>query len=518
MSSHNSHYFLQHLAQALDPLLKGMELACAFSQSKDELVLGFCHAQAEFWIKALLLPDLQVLGFPESYQRAHRNSVDLFHAAVGQTVAHCHAFQNERAFALVFESGNALTFKMFGSRANVVYFEGGRAAAVFHHKFPADLDLAWAGLEQFPDQSQAAFLQLGLKTTFPAFGPEIIAFLKRKGYEGLPPAAQWALVQESLALLSSPVFTVTSAKAGKPALLLLPTGQEGFRSANALEAAREFFLEASRYHFFEREKQAVLKMLEKKSAQALGYLEKTGGKLKELEEHSRYEETANLIMANLHAVPAQADKLEVDDFYRGGKTVIKLNPKLSPQKNAENYYRKGKNQRMETGQLRTNLLAKERLMEELEKHTLAVAAAGSLKELRQYMKAQGLDQAQQEEKAFPFRRFEVGGYEVWVGRNAANNDLLTQRHAFKEDLWLHARDVTGSHVLLKHQAGKVFPPAVVEQAAAIAAYYSQRRNDTLCPVICTPKKHVRKPKGSVPGAVVVDKEEQVVMVEPGLPA
>lgn len=137
-----------------------------------------------------------------------------------------------------------------------------------------------------------------------------------------------------------------------------------------------------------------------------------------------------------------------------------------------------------------------------------------LRELRTFVKKNGLvaskagvDQGQL------FRRIEYQGFMILVGRNAKNNDLLTQQYAFKEDLWLHARDVSGSHVVIKYQAGKKFPVMVIERAAQLAAFYSKRKTDSLCPVIVTPKKFVRKPKGYPQGAVMVDKEE-VVMVEP----
>jgi predicted ribosome quality control (RQC) complex YloA/Tae2 family protein len=114
-----------------------------------------------------------------------------------------------------------------------------------------------------------------------------------------------------------------------------------------------------------------------------------------------------------------------------------------------------------------------------------------------------------------FKKFVHENFEIWIGKNAQNNDLLTQRHSYKEDLWLHARDVTGSHVLIKYQAGKKFPMSVIERAAQLAAYFSKRKNDTLCPVIYTPKKYVRKPKGAAAGSVKIEREE-VIMVCPSL--
>jgi predicted ribosome quality control (RQC) complex YloA/Tae2 family protein len=113
----------------------------------------------------------------------------------------------------------------------------------------------------------------------------------------------------------------------------------------------------------------------------------------------------------------------------------------------------------------------------------------------------------------PFKVFEYQDFQILVGKNSKNNDLLTQKYAYKEDLWLHARGVAGSHVVIKYRAGKPFPKSVIEKAASLAAYYSKSKSDSLCAVIVTPKKYVRKPKGAALGAVVVERED-VVMVEP----
>jgi hypothetical protein len=147
-----------------------------------------------------------------------------------------------------------------------------------------------------------------------------------------------------------------------------------------------------------------------------------------------------------------------------------------------------------------------------------IEAAENLKNLRSYLKANGLapnTKLKIQSYKELFKRFEVEGFEILVGKNSKNNDLLTQQYAYKEDLWLHARDATGSHVVLKYRAGKKFPNSVIETAASLAAYFSKRRNETMAPVIVTPKKFVRKPKGSADGQVIVEKEE-VVMVEPKL--
>jgi predicted ribosome quality control (RQC) complex YloA/Tae2 family protein len=116
-----------------------------------------------------------------------------------------------------------------------------------------------------------------------------------------------------------------------------------------------------------------------------------------------------------------------------------------------------------------------------------------------------------------FRRFIVdGGFEVWVGKDAKSNELLTFKFSDKEDLWFHARGTSGAHVVLK--TGRRQPSKkAIEQAGSIAAYFSQARTSRLVPVVVTKRKYVRKPKGAPEGTVAVEREE-VIMVEPKLPS
>ena len=104
-------------------------------------------------------------------------------------------------------------------------------------------------------------------------------------------------------------------------------------------------------------------------------------------------------------------------------------------------------------------------------------------------------------------------FEILVGRNARNNDKLTFLTSTKEDLWLHARGVAGSHVVIKTIPGNPYPKPVIERAAQLAAFYSKYRNENTCPVIYTSRKYVRKRKGLVAGEVTVEREK-VIFVQP----
>ena len=112
----------------------------------------------------------------------------------------------------------------------------------------------------------------------------------------------------------------------------------------------------------------------------------------------------------------------------------------------------------------------------------------------------------------------AGGFQVWAGKSGENNDLLSTRYTKHNDLWFHARAVGGSHVVLKMGTGKgEVSKHAMEQAAAIAAYYSKMKGGKLVPVSMCEGKYVRKPRGAPPGTVRIEREK-TLFVEPRLPA
>lgn len=106
-----------------------------------------------------------------------------------------------------------------------------------------------------------------------------------------------------------------------------------------------------------------------------------------------------------------------------------------------------------------------------------------------------------------------GGLAIWVGRGAASNDELTFGDAAPNDVWLHARDAAGAHVVLRWQSEDAPPARDLEEAAILAAWHSKMRGSALVPVDWTRRKHVRKAKGGKPGVVVVTRLK-TVMVRP----
>jgi predicted ribosome quality control (RQC) complex YloA/Tae2 family protein len=282
-----------------------------------------------------------------------------------------------------------------------------------------------------------------------------------------------------------------------------------FESDDVTQTLNEFSKVCLNHYRFASTKQQLLSKYIAEANKLEVLLQKTKQGLESKQTETSSEEIANIIMANMHLIPAKAKQVELFDFYHQKQLVVKLKEDMNPQQNAAYYYRKHKNGNLEVNLLKQKLQTSEERLFVIQKLISDIEKASTYRELKPFLPKE----KEKKQIAMPFRQFECDGFLIWVGKSAANNDELTLRHSHKNDLWLHAKDVTGSHVLVKWKAGKEFPKKVIERAAQLAAYYSKLKGSGWVPVSYTLKKFVRKPKGSEPGQVLVDKEE-VVMVEP----
>ena len=118
----------------------------------------------------------------------------------------------------------------------------------------------------------------------------------------------------------------------------------------------------------------------------------------------------------------------------------------------------------------------------------------------------------------PYKEYFLStGLKIFVGRDGTDNDRTTFEFTKPYELWFHAQQCPGSHIAIKYP-NKSFEPSKreIEETAAVAAYFSKARNDSMVPVIYTQRKYVRKPRKAKPGLVTVEREKSV-MVEPKKP-
>jgi predicted ribosome quality control (RQC) complex YloA/Tae2 family protein len=518
---HNNYFFFRILSQTLEQRLKGYILVSCFSQNKDELILGFASPtppHEEFYIKALLESSFSCLDFPQDFRRTKRNSVDLFSVLQDRQVKEILLTPNDRSFSIVFEGEEyfRLLFKMHGNRSNIILLRDRSVVDIFKHQLAKDAKL---DIGQLPLQIEHSFKHFAAKKgnpnkLYPTLGPVPAAYLESKGYEQQSLERKWQMLNDMLQQLHQPEAIYTTWLKDELRLSLLPLGDIDASFQNPIDALNHFFLKYIRDMHLVQEKGQLIKRINKQIVQSENYIQKNEEKLEELQEGTSYSQVADIIMANMHQIPPNSKKVVFNNFYTNNPIEIKLKQELSPQKNAEILYRKSKNQKIEIEKLKQNIDSKEAQLLGLYDHLENLQKMEDIRAIRQYAKEQDLQKnLQEQETVLPYKTFTVEGFQVWVGKNAASNDNMLRNHSWKEDLWLHAKDVPGSHVLIKHQAGKNFPNSVIERAASLAAFYSRRKTDSLCPVIVTPRKFVRKSKNMLPGQVIVDKED-VVLVEP----
>ncbi|GAB3573496.1 NFACT RNA binding domain-containing protein [Hymenobacter daeguensis] len=513
---HTNYYFLRQLAPALTERLRGYRMAMCFTQEKDELVIGLTDGGREFWLKAQLGASFPALALPETFQRARSNSVDLFPEMLGEQVESVAAWPQDRVLQVNFRSGARLVFKLYGPRPNAIFRTAPEASAqLFQQKLLADGELRPQAASTLPVAGKLP----------PPLADLPLRYLRTQGYDLAPPEARTRLVNQVLAQLEKPAHYYIIQLDGRTRLSLLPLGEilETLPGGDPIGALRRFVPMALGRRALEMETRQLRQLLERRADEAGTAATHARKRLHALAHEAGYRHTADLIMAHLHEIPAGATEIEVLDFYTNEPKRIKLKANEKPQRTAENLYRKGKNQQIEERELSERIARREAeamtALERLEEMDTQAALA-ELRGLRAWRKLHGLDPtanaATKVPGELPFKVFEDRGFTILVGRSAENNDLLTQKYAHKDDLWLHAKDVAGSHVVIRHRAGQTVPEPVVEHAAMLAGWYSRRQHDTLCPVTVTPKKFVRKPRGARPGQVVVERE-RVVLVKPGNP-
>ena len=235
----------------------------------------------------------------------------------------------------------------------------------------------------------------------------------------------------------------------------------------------------------------------------------------------------SMMLAHLREIPRGAAHFtyEHESGDEAARTLVTLDPAKSPRENADAFFTRAR--KIETGAR----IAKERLvatdtelarlrailarLDTTQTHDEIDALVIEARKLKVPVAAPepaGVATSAKKKKLtrVPYRRFETNNARIiLVGKGAADNDELTLHHARPQDLWLHARDVTGAHVVVPLQKGETCPSELLVDAATLAAHFSDVWGEDLVEVQYTHKRFVRKPKGSPKGAVEVTREKML---------
>ncbi|MCK4632295.1 MAG: DUF814 domain-containing protein [candidate division Zixibacteria bacterium] len=277
----------------------------------------------------------------------------------------------------------------------------------------------------------------------------------------------------------------------------------------------------SKIEQFDEEK-SVIDMIKLTAKRLQKRLVNIGKDIEKASNYERYKRTGELIQINIASITKGQTEVVLENIYTEPheQITVRLNPALSPAENAEAYFRKYRKGRDGLELLKRRLEITQGELEQLQ--TMESSLVDNFQSAREQYR-QEIDALLPHERGsrevpsrLPYKVHTLStGLTVFVGRDGSDNDRTTFEFARPHELWFHAQQCAGSHVVMKHPS-KSFEPSKreIEEAAALAAYYSKARKNKLVPVIYTQRKYVRKPRKAKPGLVTVEREKSV-MVPPG---
>lgn len=244
--------------------------------------------------------------------------------------------------------------------------------------------------------------------------------------------------------------------------------------------------------------------------------------LEEAKRAEQYRLYGELLTANLYAVERGMNEIEVVNYYdeNGATITIPLDPQKSPSENAQSYFQKYQKAKNSLNVVQEQI---ERTNEEIAYfdtllQQLETAAPKDVEEIREelieqgYLRARNSKQTKkQKQRAIELERYIASdGTEILVGKNNKQNDYLTNKLARKDEIWLHTKDIPGSHVVIR---SKNPSEQTIAEAANLAAYFSKARQSSSVPVDYTRIRYVKKPSGAKPGFVIYE-NQQTIYVTP----
>lgn len=232
------------------------------------------------------------------------------------------------------------------------------------------------------------------------------------------------------------------------------------------------------------------------------------------EKAEKYRLKADLIMANLYNLKKGEKIVVLSDFEGENQVEIELDENISPVENANRYYARY-NKAKKAYQIAEELAQKAQgEIEYFEELMFSIELAQSMAELEEIeeeiIPAKKDEKSKKKEKQTTVQKLDINGFNVYVGKNNKQNDFIFSKISSPEDLWFHALNVPGAHILIKVQ-DKEPPDEVLLRAAEIAKEFSSAKNSGKVPVIYTKRKYLKKPPAQKGGMVTYRNETEIVV-------
>lgn len=290
-----------------------------------------------------------------------------------------------------------------------------------------------------------------------------------------------------------------------------------YGSAN--ELADAFYTALSEIREFNVKRDSLQRLVSKRLEKHNALLGKQSDSIDKAKKADSYKNTGDIITANIYRIKKGMTSVAAEDYATGQQTLIELNPRLSPAANAQANYKKYAKLKSGIDIIQKRMDENKADIEFLESVQVSLESsetADELSEIEFELSRAGVISIKAaaakatEKPSAPHKFLSSGGYTFFAGKNNRQNDTLTMKTASSEDIWLHTKDIPGSHVIIIHP-GESVPDGTLFEAATVAATLSKAKGTAKIAVDYTRVKNVRKPGGAKPGMVVYDKYNTVLV-------
>lgn len=228
---------------------------------------------------------------------------------------------------------------------------------------------------------------------------------------------------------------------------------------------------------------------------------------------NRFKQYGQLILSGSYLIKPGDKWFKTENYFDNGNLIsIELDSTLSPEENAESYFKKYKKAKSAQSNLNEEKNSIEARIEKLNQTIASLDTIDDTGKLKKIISGEDLNKDKIEKEEVPGLQFFSGGYRFLVGRTAAENDALLRKHVRGNDYWLHARDYPGGYVFIKYLNGKSVPLEILIEAGNLAVYFSKGRNSGKGEVYYTRVKYLRRAKGAKTGTVLPTQEKNLSIV------
>ncbi len=527
---YKSYYYLNRLTLELNAVLVGRRIESLFSQDKDRLIIKLDGSE-ELFIEFSVNHSEPFINIRTKYSRAKKNTIEFFSELIGKTIKEILIASDDRIIKIVTNSGD-LIFAIRGKYTNLFF----NSINLIPFKNEDEDNLI-----KFKQEFENKYFHKSLNIPESDFieGKSIeeirnkYRFIGRE-IENEVNARKLNSESDSEILLNVLQDIITEA----PAVYFDDNSGEvhiGFNSLKIystfkknlfetmIEAFNQFLSKKYQYEEKNSKLKKVISFLDRELKKISSRLNNLLIVIEKGSQEEQLNKIANLLLINLNKIHSGLSEIEVDDIYSSGSRVkIKLDTKLSPQKNIDRYFEKSRDSKINFEKSSKLYLSTKKEYEKLQSYQQRIDRNPILEDINKIMKELKIkDEEKQkyiEDISLKFKHYVIDKkYHIFVGKDSVNNDLLTTRFAKQNDFWFHARSVSGSHVVLRiDNAKEVVPKSILKKVASLAAYHSKAKTAGIVPVSYTLKKYVVKRKSQPAGQVSLLKED-VLLVKPEIP-